>query len=524
MELTLWTYEGPPHVGAMRIASSMKDIHYLLHAPQGDTYADLLFTMIERRGKRPPVTYTTFQARDLGGDTAELVKKNISEAVERFKPKTLLVGESCTAELIQDQPGALAKGMGFDIPIVNLELPAYSKKENWGASETFYQIVRTLLKEEVNENSKISPQRWKALGRRPKVNILGPTLLGFRCRDDVIEIQRILSEQGIDTNVVSPLNSSPDDIKRLTDAEINICLYHEIAETSCEWLKRNFGMEYTTNIPIGIENTINFIKEVHEKLDLPLTNKEELETKSKLPWYSKSVDSNYLTGKRVFIFGDGTHAIAAAKIAKEELGFDVVGLGTYSREMARRVRGVAKDLNLEALITNNYLEVEDAIKKSSPELVLGTQMERHSAKRLGIPCSVISTPMHVQDVPARYSPQMGWEGANVIFDDWVHPLMMGLEEHLIDMFKHDFEFVDGHQSHLGHTAINTNEGKDENITKKDQSSSKEIIWTDSGKAELTKVPFFVRGKVKLNTEKYALSKGLAEISDETLYDAKAFFS
>ena len=46
MELTLWTYEGPPHVGAMRIASSMKDIHYVLHAPQGDTYADLLFTCL----------------------------------------------------------------------------------------------------------------------------------------------------------------------------------------------------------------------------------------------------------------------------------------------------------------------------------------------------------------------------------------------------------------------------------------------------------------------------------------------
>ena len=42
MELTLWTYEGPPHVGAMRIASSMKDIHYVLHAPQGDTC--LLYT------------------------------------------------------------------------------------------------------------------------------------------------------------------------------------------------------------------------------------------------------------------------------------------------------------------------------------------------------------------------------------------------------------------------------------------------------------------------------------------------
>jgi len=56
MELTLWTYEGPPHVGAMRIAASMEGVHYVLHAPQGDTYADLLFTMIERRDKRPPPT------------------------------------------------------------------------------------------------------------------------------------------------------------------------------------------------------------------------------------------------------------------------------------------------------------------------------------------------------------------------------------------------------------------------------------------------------------------------------------
>jgi light-independent protochlorophyllide reductase subunit B len=73
MQLTVWTYEGPPHVGAMRVATGMTGLHYVLHAPQGDTYADLLFTMIERRGQRPPVTYTTFQARDLGTDTARIV-------------------------------------------------------------------------------------------------------------------------------------------------------------------------------------------------------------------------------------------------------------------------------------------------------------------------------------------------------------------------------------------------------------------------------------------------------------------
>ena len=131
----------------------------------------------------------------------------------------------------------------------------------------------------------------------------------------------------------------------------------------------------------------------------------------------------------------------AARIAQNELGFKVVGLGTYSREFAREVREAAKLYDVEALITDDYLEVEAKVAELQPELVLGTQMERHIAKRLGIPCAVISAPVHVQDFPARYSPQMGFEGANVIFDTWVHPLMMGLEEHLLSMFREDSEFA-----------------------------------------------------------------------------------
>jgi len=264
MELTLWTYEGPPHVGAMRIATSMEGVHYVLHAPQGDTYADLLFTMIERQNKRPPVTYTTFQARDLGGDTAELVKRSISDAVERFQPQALLVGESCTAELIQDQPGSLAQGMGFNLPIVNLELPAYSKKENWGASETFYQLLRTLLKDQALSPGaeKPSPSRWRSEQRKPRVNLLGPSLLGFRCRDDVIEVTKLLAELGVDVHVAAPLGASPADLKRIPEADANLCLYPEIAESSCSWLERQLGMVSIKTVPIGIGAIQQFREEL----------------------------------------------------------------------------------------------------------------------------------------------------------------------------------------------------------------------------------------------------------------------
>ena len=169
MQLTLWTYEGPPHVGAMRVVTAMQGVHYVLHAPQGDTYADLLFTMIERRDRRPPVTYSTFQARDLGGDTAALFQTAARDAVARFQPQALLVGASCTAELIQDDPGGLAEALGLDIPVIPLELPSYQRKENWGAAETFYRLVRAM--------APAPGPRPERDGRRARCNLLGATAL-----------------------------------------------------------------------------------------------------------------------------------------------------------------------------------------------------------------------------------------------------------------------------------------------------------------------------------------------------------
>jgi light-independent protochlorophyllide reductase subunit B len=241
-----------------------------------------------------------------------------------------------------------------------------------------------------------------------------------------------------------------------------------------------------------------------------------------VPWYSRSVDSTYLTGKRVFIFADATHAVAAARIAAEEMGFTVVGLGTYDRAFARDVREAAARHGVEALITDDYLEVEKAIAASSPELVLGTQMERHIAKRLGIACAVISTPIHVQDVPARYSPVFGFEGANVLFDGWVHPLMMGLEEHLLQMFREDFEFHDG--AAASHLPAASPAAPPPAPVAAAQPGAGEPEWTTDGEKELGKIPFFVRGKARRNTERFALERGIRRITVETLYDAKAHFS
>jgi light-independent protochlorophyllide reductase subunit B len=502
----------------MRVATGMTDVHYVLHAPQGDTYADLLFTMIERLPRRPPVTYTTFQARDLGGDTAELFKDAARQAMARFQPAAMLVGSSCTAELIQDDPGGLAQALQLPIPVVALELPSYQRKENWGASETFYQLCRHLVHQPEGVD--------KPAKTRPRCNILGPSALGFRHRDDVKEITQLLHQLGVDVAVVAPLSASVADIQKLAEADFNVVLYPEIGLAAAQWLQRQFDQPYTKTVPLGSHATRDFIAEVCALTGLPVPQQDA--DHAHAPWYAKSVDSTYLTGKRVYIFGDATHVVAAARIAHQEMGFEVVGLGTYSREFAREVRDCAKRYGIEALITDDYLEVETQINALQPELILGTQMERHIAKRHGIPCAVISAPVHVQDFPARYAPQMGFEGANVLFDTWVHPLMMGLEEHLIGMFREDFEFHAGAApSHLGSTRPAAEVVPPQSVhvvAAPAVAASNQASWSSEAEKELGKIPFFVRGKARRNTERFALDQGVATITVETLYDAKAHYS
>ena len=120
---------------------------------------------------------------------------------------------------------------------------------------------------------------------------------------------------------------------------------------------------------------------------------------------------------------------------------------------------------------------------------------------------------------------MGFEGANVLFDTWIHPLVMGLEEHLLHMFREDFEFNDaaGPSHHGGH-APKPSEASTLEVVYRAPETSDNVIWLSDAERELKKIPFFVRGKARRNTESYASERGLNQITIDTLYEAKAHFA
>jgi light-independent protochlorophyllide reductase subunit B len=409
-----------------------KGVHYVLHAPQGDTYADLLFTMIERR--EAPAGHL----HDLPGTRSRRRHRRTVQDACRTPSSASSRRPSWSA---RPAPPNSSRTIRAGWPCAGAADPGHPARAALLSEEGELGRVGDLLPARAR-TSRPPRRRGRARCGPParSCNILGPTALGFRHRDDVVEIG------GCSTSSASKSTSSrrsaprPSDLPRLADADFNVVLYPEIAGQR-RLAEATHGQPFTKTIPrsASARRAISSPRS-RELAGIDSRSARILSEQSRLPWYSRSVDSTYLTGKRVFIFGDATHAIAAAA-SPRRTGLQGLRAGHLQPRIRRETARGAAEYGVEPLITDDYLEVEDADRALQPELVLGTQMERHIAKRLGIPCAVISAPVHVQDFPARYSPQMGFEGANVIFDTWVHPLMMGLEEHLLAMFREDFEFT-----------------------------------------------------------------------------------
>ena len=155
------------------------------------------------------------------------------------------------------------------------------------------------------------------------------------------------------------------------------------------------------------------------------------------------------------------------------------------------------------IITDDHEFIGDLIAKTEPNAIFGTQMERHIGKRLNIPCGVISSPVHIQNFPLSYKPFVGYEGTNQIADLIYNSFTLGMEDHLLELFG-------------GHDTID-NRTYGSSIKSQDE---KQVFWSLEAKQELSRIPRFIRGKVKKNTEQFAQANNYSKIDLKVMYEAK----
>jgi light-independent protochlorophyllide reductase subunit B len=507
MKLAYWMYAGPAHIGTLRIASSFNKVHGIMHAPLGDDYFNVMRSMLERERDFTPVTASVVDRHVLAQGSQEKVVDNITRKDQEEHPDLIVLTPTCTSSILQEdlQNFVSRASLSTQSDVLLADINHYRYNELQAADRTLAQIVRHYL-EKARQQGDIP-----AKTAQPSVNILGITTLGFHNQHDLRELKRLMADLGIQVNTVVPEGASVHDLKKLPQAWFNLVPYREVGLMASQYLEQEFGIPSVTTTPMGVVETANCIRQIQALLNQQLQQQgqapvdyepfiqEQTLYVSEAAWFSRSIDCQNLTGKRAVVFGDNTHAAAMTKILVKEMGIKVVWAGTYCKYDADWFTDQVKDYCDEVLISEDHAVIGDAIARVEPAAIFGTQMERHVGKRLKIPCGVISAPVHIQNFPIGYRPYMGYEGTNQICDLVYNSFTLGMEDHLL-------EFFGGHDTkEVIHAGI---------------SAESDLVWSTEGRAELQKIPGFVRGKVKRNTEKFARDQGVSEITLAVMYAAK----
>jgi light-independent protochlorophyllide reductase subunit B len=503
MKLAYWMYAGPAHIGTLRVSSSFKNVHAIMHAPIGDDYFNVMRSMLERDRNFTPVTISSVDRNVLARGSQEKVVNNITRKDAEETPDLIVLTPTCTSSILQEDLQNFVDRAQIDAKgdVMLADVNHYRVNELQAADRTLQQIVQFYIAKAKKQGSLPTGKTEK-----PSVNIIGITSLGFHNQHDCTELKRLMADLGIEVNQVIPEGASVQNLKELPKAWFNLVPYREIGLMAAQYLQEDFGMPYVDITPMGVVETARCIRKIQQVLNEQgaevdyedFINEQTLHV-SQAAWFSRSIDCQNLTGKKAVVFGDNTHAAALTKVLSREMGIHVVLAGTYCKYDEAWFREQVSEYCDEVMISDDNGAIADAIARIEPSAIFGTQMERHVGKRLHIPCGVIAAPIHIQDFPIGYKPFVGYEGTNQIADLVYNSFTLGMEDHLLEIFG-------GHDT--------------KEVITKGISADSDLGWTRDAQAELNKVPGFVRGKVKRNTEKFARDRNLTEITVEVMYAAK----
>ena len=503
MKLAIWAYEAPAHVGVSKAAASFANVHCVVRAPKGDGYGTIMLAMFERLGVMPPLSFCAMSEATLAGAAAN-VPAVLREVDARYHPEMIVVTRSATASVLQEPldgeiammaPGSVRAEIfqPSTHPMRDTEISAFAKTTQEIVAHYARDVART---------------------ERPSVNIIGPSLLGFHDRANVESLRRALAAVGIEINAVVPLGASPEDLRTIGRAWVNIPTAHELAKPTLDYLKARFGTPYVEELPYGEAGTNRFLRELCGYCEIPQATIAHAAKASQLLWYARTVDAHALSSKRVAVFGAPTAVAGIARVLHDELDMDVEFVGTYALDWGAWLRARVADITENVLVTADYRAVAAEIDRTRPDIMFGSQMERHSASGFGVPCAVVTPPSHILNFPLGYSPFVGYEGANHIGDLVNATQVLGLEHHLIETFG------PRGQGRFAEAAPEPEPDEQRVPVAAGGVSGDEIRWDAAAEKLLGRVPFFVRKKARTNIEKYAREREITLIDETVMLRAR----
>jgi len=184
------------------------------------------------------------------GDTSRL-ENAILEVDENYSPKIIFVVASSSSAVV----GTDLRGICTMIqPKVNARLIAFEQGGFRGDYSFGLRAAYDLLSQTVAK---------RGAERKPGTyNILGASSGAYRCKADVEEVKRLLTEAfGLKCLCTMCLETDVETMEDLTGAEVNLVIRGE-ALPMARRMKEEFGIPYVYGVPYGYQGTLDWLSEI----------------------------------------------------------------------------------------------------------------------------------------------------------------------------------------------------------------------------------------------------------------------